>query len=149
MCHKLKIVQHLLRHLQGVMNILTILESKTRKLAYFVSGGRKIGNFFQIIYSCHHQANHWILASEIICTSLWTLDTFYLIIFTFHETFSIALCHSFVFLRMNFLRVKGVVREARHISEAMTRLFSPKEAICEMCEMSQIGNLKHLRKDRY
>ena len=40
---------------------------------------------------------------------------------------------------MNFLRVKGVVREARHISEAMTRLFSPKEAICEMCEMSQIG----------
>lgn len=71
----------------------------------------------------------------------------YLTIFSFQETFSIPLCHSFVFLRMNSLRVKGGVREARHISEAMTRLLSPKEAICEMCEMPQIGNLEHLRKD--
>ena len=48
---------------------------------------------------------------------------------------------------MKSLQVKGGVREARHISEAMTRLLSLKEAICEMCEISQIGNLEHLRKD--
>ena len=44
-------------------------------------------------------------------------------------------------------RVKVGAREARHISETMTRLLSPREAICKMCEMSQMGNLEHLRKD--
>ena len=33
-----------------------------------------------------------------------------------------ALCDSFVFLMMKSLRIKGGVREARHISEAMPRL---------------------------
>ena len=40
---------------------------------------------------------------------------------SFHEMFFIVLCDSFVFFRMKSLRVKGVVRVASHISEAMTR----------------------------
>ena len=52
-----------------------------------------------------------------------------------------------MFRRMKSLRLRSGLREARHISEAMTNLLSLKEAICEMCDMSQIGNLEHLRKD--
>ena len=105
---------------------------KQEKFAYFWFEGR---SFCQNVYPCHNQAHHWIPTSDFICTSLSFLNcepwlvfpseyflldkiTYYL---SLQEKISIALCDSFVLLRMKSLRFKGGVREARDISEAMTR----------------------------